>query len=612
MRRMLRGRPAKTRSRGNGILLALPAVAVLLPGCAELTLEADRVPMEMAIAPDRDRIVQGDATRLQAIVRDQNGEEMPVPSWAPPVWKVADGSVARVGPDGTLEPTQGGWVDVSARVAGLTADARYCASPARADVTAPVIYLTQAAQGPKNTVPLIAGRPAFLRIFMVADQSGDFRTEVRVALLQGEEPVFERLLVRDGGAGRVDESDLNNSLNIEIPGSAVQPGVGLVVEIDPRCEAPLGPASVTRYPDSGSMELQVVKPQLFRQVIVPTLEIGSPDYSVFEWLEGIAPDSEQMWYARNVLPVSEIEVEVHDTLWTNADLGTEEGWMQWINEIQALNLQEGRRGYYYGAVGSTASGIYGFAKFGLPWSVGLSDSRIFTHEVGHNMDLAHSDCGGAGGPDPDYPYGEGSIGIWGYDFEAGALVDPAEHKDFMSYCDPAWVSDYHFARALDHRLNGDAGVDPNGGSGAQRATMLVVWGSVLDGRAKLDPAFLIEGPAELPEADGPYRVVGLGADAETRFSLSFAPTPLDHGGGSTFVYFVPWNPEWASSLDRMVLTGPGGRHTLTRDGNLPLAVLTEPSTGAIRAIVRNWDGGPIPGVERADLTVTRGIPGALR
>ena len=604
----MRQSPTKRWFAGNGIPAKFLAGAVFLSGCTDLSLEADRMPATVEIVPGHQRIVEGKATRLQLIVKDQKGVEMPVPSWATPVWKVTEGS-ARVGPDGTLDAEQGGWAGVSAWVAGQTAEARYCVSPARSRVTAPVIYATQAAQGPKNTTPLIAGRSALLRIFLVADQASDFETEVQVTLLRGEEVVFEQLLVREGGiADQVDESDLNASLNIGIPGSALEPGVGLVVEIDPKCKAPLDPASVTRYPEAGATELRVAKPQLFRQVFVPTLEIRSPDYSVYEWLDGIGPDSEQMRYTRNLLPVSEIEVEVHDTLWTNADLGTEEGWMEWINEIQALNIQEGRRGYYYGAVGSTSTDIGGFAKFGVPWSVGISDSRIYTHEIGHNMDLEHADCGDAGGPDPNYPYGDGSIGIWGYDLETEALVDPGEHKDFMSYCNPAWVSDYHFARALAHRLDGDAGVDLDCGSRANRAKMLVVWGSVRDGELKLDPAFVLEGPAELPETDGPYRIEGLGADARTRFSLSFAPTPLEHGG-STFVYFVPWNPEWAASLDRMVLTGPEGRYPLTRDGHPALAVLTDPSAGTIRAIVRNWDGGPIPGEERANMTVSRGIPG---
>ena len=54
----------------------------------------------------------------------------------------------------------------------------------------------------------------------------------------------------------------------------------------------------------------------------------------------------------------------------------------------------------------------------------------------------------------------------------------------------------------------------------------------------LDPAFVLDGPPVLPETDGPYRVDGLGPDGRTEFSLSFAPTPLEFGGGG-FVFFVP-------------------------------------------------------------------------
>jgi len=101
--------------------------------------------------------------------------------------------------------------------------------------------------------------------------------------------------------------------------------------------------------------------------------------------------------------------------------------------------------------------------------------------------------------------------------------------------------------------------------------------------------------------------VGIGADGERRFSLSFTPRPLEHGGGS-FVFFVPYEPEWATTLDRLVLTGPEGEYTVTRDGEPAMAVLTDPSTGSIRAFHRNWDGERIPGEETANVTVTRGIP----
>jgi len=135
----------------------------------------------------------------------------------------------------------------------------------------------------------------------------------------------------------------------------------------------------------------------------------------------------------------------------------------------------------------------------------------------------------------------------------------------------------------------------------------VVWGGVRNGRLLLEPAFVLDAPVVLPEADGPYRVEGLDADGRTRLSLSFLPTPLADGG-SSFVFFVPYEPEWAGDLERLVLTGPEGEYVVTRDGEPEMAVVTDRSTGRIRSIIRDWDGGPIPGEETAEVTLTRGIP----
>ena len=588
--------------------LLLAGVA-LLCGCGDLVLEADRVPVELEVSPDSGLLTAGQPTKLKVVVRDQHGQAMTMPGWTPPTWEVSDEAVAEMGPDGTLTGTKGGTVTVTAQLAGLSAEASFRMNPDRLLLTAPAIYMTQAAQNRSNTVPLVAGRPGLLRVFVVGDQpSWGFEPAVHVKLLEGEEVVFERRIAAEGDRipTEVDESDWQASHDVEIPGALVRPGVGLVVELDPDGDVPLAPGSRTRYPEVGSQELDVVAPPLFRQVFVPTLMVGAPDYSVYDWLEGVGPDSDQMRYTRHLLPIWDMEVEVHDTLWVD-DLGTEDGWRHWINAIRVLHLQEGRRGYYYGVAGSTPSDIFGYAEFAVPWSVGLAMARIYTHEVGHNMDLAHADCGGAGGPDPNFPYGEGSSGIWGYNSETKELVDPNAHKDMMSYCDPAWVSDYHFRLATEHRLDGDGGIDLDGGSAANRRDVLVVWGSVHDGELQLDPAFVLDGPVELPRTDGPYRVEGLDAEGNSRFSLSFAPTPREHGGAG-FAFLVPYEADWADDLHRMVLTGPEGADIVTRDGGPEIAVLTDPSTGTIRAIVRNWDGGPLPGEERAAVTTSRGIP----
>jgi len=229
------------------------------------------------------------------------------------------------------------------------------------------------------------------------------------------------------------------------------------------------------------------------------------------------------------------------------------------------------------------------------------------------MNLWHAPCGTSG--DPAYPYQSGNIGIWGFDVEREVLKDRTALKDVMSYCNPVWISDYHFTRSTLHRLEGDGGVELEGPSaasgGRERGEMLVVWGTVRDGEVKLDPSFVLAGPPALPETEGPYRIDGLAGDGSTEFSFPFAPTPLEYGGGG-FVFFVHWDADWADSLDRIVLSGPEGEDTLTRDGTPGVAVVTDPSTGRIQAMIRNWDGGPLPGEGTATVTITRGIPGGER
>ena len=384
----------------------------------------------------------------------------------------------------------------------------------------------------------------------------------------------------------------------------------MVVELDPEGVVPLAPGSRTRYPLEGSSLVGVAEPNLFRQIMVPTVSTQSQDQGVHDWTDGLTAESPQVRLARTLMPVGPMELEVRDTHTTSADLGTGSGWSAWIQEMSALYQQEGRPGYYYGVADVLGPAYGGLGYVGYPVSVGLPSPSIYAHELGHNMNLRHAPCGGAGGPDPNFPYANGGIGIWGYDIHEHRLMDPRQYIDVMGYCSPDWISDYHFSRATLHRLAGDGGVVLDGSpaaGGADRGEMLVVWGSVGDGRMRLDPSFVIDGPPALSETDGPYRVEGLDRNGRPEFSLSFSPTPLEFGGGG-FVFFVPWKDEWAGALDRIVLAGPEGEYTLTRSGTPPLAVVTDPSTGRIRAILRDWDGGALPGEGAANVTVSRGIP----
>ncbi|MCY3808743.1 MAG: hypothetical protein OXG58_04785 [Gemmatimonadetes bacterium] len=99
---------------------AVLAGTVIFLGCADLETEADRIPTELAVSPpDSSRFTVGKPTRLEFVVKDQHGEVMPVPSWATATWRAIPPSVADVSEDGTLTGKEGGWVAVTARLAGL-------------------------------------------------------------------------------------------------------------------------------------------------------------------------------------------------------------------------------------------------------------------------------------------------------------------------------------------------------------------------------------------------------------------------------------------------------------------------------------------------------------
>lgn len=578
--------------------------------CADLALESDRIPTTIDISPRGGFYTEGESERLTVEVRDQNGELMPIPTWAPK-WKVSDATIAEVSLNGTMTAVGGGEVVVGVELGGLATATRFRMNPSEVELSA-VFYLNQVAQNKRGAVSLIPGRPALFRVFVVGDQTSYYYPSVRVRLFDGDTEIFQELLpaLGDSTSKVVVESNLEDSYNARIPGHLIQPGVGMVVELDPEGVVPLAPGSQTRYPEVGTMPLDVAEPPTLRQIFVPTIAALTPDRGVHSWTNGINPDSRQVRMSRTLMPVWRMQVEVHEDYNTGADLRTGGGWGEWIRETRVLYEQEGRRGYYYGVARITGPAYGGLGYIGFPVSVGLTSGPIYAHELGHNMNLLHAPCGGAGGPDLRYPYGGGTIGIWGYDSAEDQLVDPNVYNDLMGYCSNDWVSDYHFDKAMTHRLSGDGGVVLDVESSAARGRegeMLVVWGMVRGGQVTLDPAFVVNGPPALPESDGPYRVDGIGEDGQTEFSLSFMPTPLEYGGGG-FVFLVPYEPGWAETLDRLVLTGPEGTDTVTRTGSSAVAVVTDPAGGRIRAIIRNWDGGALPGEGDSRITITRGIP----
>jgi hypothetical protein len=89
-------------------------------------------------------------------------------------------------------------------------------------------------------------------------------------------------------------------------------------------------------------------------------------------------------------------------------------------------------------------------------------ASTLAHELGHTHGLLHSPGCYADAPDPNTPYishGIGYIGWAGWDNRRPLeFLSSTTTANIMTYCDPAWMSDYVYARVSDrveavNRLN---------------------------------------------------------------------------------------------------------------------------------------------------------------
>lgn len=591
----------------------LAAVALLAAGCADLSTEADQIPSSMSLAPFDSLVTVGDLVRIRVTVEDQHGAAMAgPPSWARPVWSLSDSGAVTVERDGAAVAHRGGFVDMTAKLAGLEAWTRLRVNPESVALSASSIYLTQGAQNAEGSVPLVAGRRALLRVFMTGHETSFFMPKAQATFYQEEDTVHIATMEPSGVLipMGVEENRLDRSFNALVPGSVLQPGVEMVVDLDPEGVVPLMAGSQLRIPAQGRMQLDVRAVPVLEQTIVPVLVASAPNRQIFNWTQGMTAESRHMEVARALLPIGEMRVTVHDAFTTSENLTTESGWGAFLRQITGMWRAEGKNGYYYGAVVLPAGSAWGgLGWIGTPVSVGRPSDQTFAHELGHNMALLHAPCGRAGSPDINYPHDDGDIGVWGYDFKGRKLVDPSQYKDLMGYCDPSWVSDYHFEKALNFRMEEEARWQRQAGSVEE--SVLLLWGGVEDGELMMDPAFLFEAKPTLPEADGRYRLDGFGAGGRRAFSFAFELGAVEHGGRQ-FVVAVPYDPDRDGVLERVVLSGPEGEATLEASGSSPMAIIRNRGDGQVRAILRNWTGASALLAQDVEVMVSYGLPGGGR
>ena len=472
------------------------------------------------------------------------------------------------------------------------------------------VYLTQTTQSFIHPVPLVAGETALMRVFIINKQSSDFPfPPIKATFYQSDELVHTANISEQMATiqKEIKEGDLQTSANMEIPGSVISPGLEMVVEIDPDRSLGTESSLEMRIPETGKFQLDVRAIPDLELILVPLIWSDFPDKSVLTDTETLTSEHDLFRQTRDLLPVRDFHLSVRNPVWTSVEPIWANRW-EILGEVAVIQTMDGATGYYMGVIndGGLAS------QPGTVSVAGLQGPTI-AHELGHNLSLGHAPCGNPSGTDRYYPYGDGTIGSWGYDFQSSMLVDPST-PDLMSYCDPEWISDYNFTKAFNHRLRTEQSrpmVQP------PRARSLLIWGGVNEGGDLfLEPSFVVDASPTIHQNTGLYQLNGEADDGSVLFTFSFGMAEIADGEGGMFTFILPTQPDWSNKLWRITITGPEGVVHMTRDDGQSAALLLSRSTGKIRGILRNWPepGALLQAARRVlpepglDVVISSGIP----
>lgn len=472
------------------------------------------------------------------------------------------------------------------------------------DLAVSAAYLVQATQRLDGSVPLVAGRDAYARVFAIANQGNSTIAQVRLRLYSGTTLIQTYTIPAPttGVPTAVSEGVWSGAWNVLVPGALLQPGLRLLADVDPSGAIPESDETDNQFPAPGTpMALDVRALPTFNLRFVPVLQ-------QVNGLQGNVSSANKESFLvdlKKMLPVGAYDADVRAVYTTTAPvlMGNDSNgaWGTILNEILALRSADGSARYYYGVVKTNySSGIAGLgyvggsARTAIGWDAGSSAPNVMAHELGHNMGRAHAPCGGAGSPDPGYPYAGGQIGVWGLDVVAVALKAPSV-ADLMSYCHPNWISDYNWSAMVAYRQagpNNAPAADAGGGSG------LLVWGRITETGLVLEPAFSVTAAPDLAPRAGPNRLDLLAADGSLLRTVSFDADPVaDLPGGAErhFAFVLPLDAQTSRDLGGIRVRS-GGRvaEQASRAGAVPADPVPNLSRPNGEQVEVRWDATRYP------------------
>ncbi len=311
------------------------------------------------------------------------------------------------------------------------------------------------------SAPVIAGRDALLRVYVETEPDWEQRPVEARLMIDGVEQAAQTFTPN----GQSNAGDLSSSINFQVPGNLLTPSARFSValyELD-QSEHP-GTPEGSRYPADGDTSFGASEVNgAFKVTLVPVT------------INGYTPDTSQSRIAayeaqlKAMFPIANIDLKVREGVSYGGNVTASSGWGGLLDSIQALRQDDNPapNTYYYGLL-TPASSMGAFCSGGCTAGLGSvpgpnsdyyrgaiglgffpdgsfgGSPDTMAHELGHALGRPHAPCGGAGGPDANYPYAGGEIGSWGYDQRSGEPLSPSGLYDLMGYCDPSWISDYNY------------------------------------------------------------------------------------------------------------------------------------------------------------------------
>jgi hypothetical protein len=454
-------------------------------------------------------------------------------------------------------------------------------------------HVTQAVQTFAGDVPLVAGRDGLLRVFVRASGTNSATPSVR-ARFYSNTTLMHTILIPAPSASvptTINEASLNASWNAPLPGTLLQAGLKMVVDVDPSNLIAESSENDNSHSSNGSpIDLDIRSVPTLGVRLIPVIQGARGD-------TGRVGESNKATFVgpmMKMFPVPGIDADLRAPyVFNGPELQAGGGhWTTLLSELNAVRVAEGSARMYYGVVrvGYT-SGVAGLGYIGAPTAIGWdhqpSGPEVMAHELGHNFGRLHAPCGGPAGVDNQFPYSGATIGAFGYDLSGGALKTPVL-RDLMSYCDPSWISDYTYKAILNYRES----FPMKGGAvtTGTRESGLLVWGRIEQGRVILEPGFEVDAPPSLPSRSGPYQLSGLGSSGESLFSISFAGERVadsPNGDDETFAFVIPMAALRGVDLDRLRLSARGRQVEMRSSGGGALPTAQRMANGRVRL---TWDG----------------------